>query len=210
MLKAGQRLKEERLFKGLTLEDVEKKTKIKKDFLIAIEKSEYNKLPSSSYAHGFVRNYAEFLGLPVGQILGLFRREFDTKKAFKVLPDGMVRGEGVSRKKFRIHGKMLIIVGILMLLASFIAYQFRYAFLNPPLFVSSPAENAVTSQDLTITGQSDPNAIVTVNNEPVALGEDNKFMKKISLFPGKAVLIIKAKSSYGKETIVQRNIEVKE
>lgn len=210
MVRAGQKLKEERLKKGLSLEDVEKGTKIKKNFLAAIERSEYSKLPSSSYAQGFVRNYAEFLGLPVDQTLALFRREFDERKVYRVLPDSMVRGENVPGRRVRINTKILMGIGILCLLISFIAYQFRYAVLNPPLYVESPVEGVSTAQEVTISGTSDPNATVTVNNEPVSVDIDGAFMKKISLFPGKTTILIKSRSVFGKETTIQRNITVNE
>ncbi len=42
----GQRLREKRLKKGLTIEDIAKATKIRIGFLQAIENSDYKKLPS--------------------------------------------------------------------------------------------------------------------------------------------------------------------
>ena len=88
MIKAGERLKEVRLARDLTLEDVEKSTKIKTSYLEFIENGQYDKLPSVSYAQGFVRNYADFLGLPEKEIMAIFRREFDEEKAYRVLPKG--------------------------------------------------------------------------------------------------------------------------
>src|ERR1035437_9008307 len=88
MIKSGEKLQQTRAEKGLSLEDVAKGTRIKKEFLSYIENGEYQKLPSASYAHGFVRNYARFLGLPDEEILAIFRREFDQEKAYKVLPKG--------------------------------------------------------------------------------------------------------------------------
>ena len=75
------------------MEDVAKATKIKSQFLSYIEKGNYQKLPSASYAHGFVSNYARFLGLPDEEILALFRREFDEDKAYRVLPKGLEERE---------------------------------------------------------------------------------------------------------------------
>lgn len=210
MVKAGQKLREERLRKGLSLEDVEKGTKIKKIFLSAIERGEYNKLPSSSYAQGFVRNYAEFLGLPINQTLGLFRREFDERKVYRVLPDSLVRGGNVPRRKIRINTAILLIIGAVFLLICFIAFQFRFAVLNPPLTVASPNDNVTTGQEVSVAGKSDANATVTVNDEPVTVAPDGSFSKKINLFPGKTTIIIKSKSVFGKESVVERNIEVKE
>jgi len=88
MVKASERLKEERIEKGLSLEEVSQSTKIKVVYLDCIEKGEYNKLPSVSHASGFVRNYAKFLGLNEKEVLGLFRREFDSDTAYRVLPKG--------------------------------------------------------------------------------------------------------------------------
>jgi cytoskeletal protein RodZ len=101
MTKAGEKLQTTRLEKGLTLEDVSKGTKIKIDFLKYIEEGEYNKLPSVSYAYGFVRNYAGFLGIPEKEIMPLFKREFDEEKVYRVLPRGFEKTEEfpVSRLK---------------------------------------------------------------------------------------------------------------
>ena len=73
MVHVGEKLSEERIRRGLTLEEVAKATKIRASFLQAIEKGEYKKLPSGTYVHGFVRNYAKFLGLPEYEILSLFK-----------------------------------------------------------------------------------------------------------------------------------------
>ena len=87
MIRAGQKLRDERQRRGLTLSEISNATKIKVEFLSAIEKGEYEKLPSASYAHGFVGNYAKFLDFEEEEILALFRREFDGKKVYKVLPE---------------------------------------------------------------------------------------------------------------------------
>ena len=80
MIRAGEKLREERLKKHLTLEEVSRATKIKESFLLAIEKGEYKKLPPATYAQGFVRNYAGFLGMPEQEILAIFRREYDEEE----------------------------------------------------------------------------------------------------------------------------------
>ena len=80
MIYVGEKLYEERVKKGYSLDEVSKATKIRSSFLLAIEKGEYKKLPSSTYVHGFVRNYARFLGLPEHEILALFKRQYDEDK----------------------------------------------------------------------------------------------------------------------------------
>src|SRR5258707_6377504 len=91
MVRLGQRLKEERLSKGFTIEEVAKATKIRPQFITAIEQSNYKQLPSKAYAHGFVKNYISFLELPLRESLAMFRRELDEKEYLDVLPDSFTK-----------------------------------------------------------------------------------------------------------------------
>jgi cytoskeletal protein RodZ len=59
----GHILREARENKGLTLEEVQERTRINVRYLAALEDSRYDALPTSVHARGFLRNYARFLGL---------------------------------------------------------------------------------------------------------------------------------------------------
>lgn len=59
----GRNLKLAREEKNLSLDEVSRATKIKKDFLSAIEEDRYDLLPGPVFASGFVRSYADYLGL---------------------------------------------------------------------------------------------------------------------------------------------------
>ncbi|MBP6881945.1 MAG: helix-turn-helix domain-containing protein [Candidatus Levybacteria bacterium] len=209
MIRVGQRLKEARLKKGLSLENAASDTRIRSSFLSAIERGEYQKLPSPSYAQGFVRNYAEYLDLPQREILALFRREFDEEQMIRVLPKGFVKDKPLQIKRFKIGQTLLLIFGLLLLLGGFLLYQYRYAFFNPPLSVISPTEGEKTTTDVTVTGQSDPNVILTVNTIPVPLDDRGKFTKKVSVFPGSSMIVVKAVNKFGKMSEVVRRITVK-
>lgn len=209
MIRVGQRLKEARIKKGLSLETASLDTRIRASFLAAIERGEYQKLPSPSYAQGFVRNYAEYLDLPQREIMALFRREFDEEQMLKVLPKGFVKDRPLQLKRFKVGQALLLIFSLLLLLGGFLLYQYRYAFFNPPLVVISPAENATTTTDVTVTGQSDSNVILTVNNIPVPLDEKGKFVKKVSVFPGDSTIVVRAVNKFGKSAQVTRKITVK-
>ena len=209
MVRAGERLRQERTRRNLTLQDVEKATRIKASFLAAIERGDYKKLPSSAYAQGFVRNYAEFLGLPVRQVLAVFRREFDERKEYRVLPDSIAGRKEVSGRHFRIKRRFLVVAALVVFVISFMLYQFRFAVLNPPLDVVSPTEQSVTGQEITVTGSTDQNATVTVNGQPVTVDQSGEFMKKFAAFDGPLTIVVKATSRFGKTSTVERHVEVK-
>ncbi|MCL4387098.1 helix-turn-helix domain-containing protein, partial [Patescibacteria group bacterium] len=209
MIRAGQKLYEERIKRKLTLEEVSKATKIREIFLSAIEKGEYGKLPSSAYAQGFVRNYAEFLGLPKREILALFRREFDTQKAFKVLPDGFSSKNEFSINRIKFQEISFSLILLLFGIFAYITFQYRYAIINPPLEVYFPKENSkLSSKEVAVFGKTDPGASLYVNNNPVSLDNEGVFKKNIELFPGKKTIIIRAVNSLGKETKIERHIDI--
>src|SRR6266550_3101219 len=115
MVRLGHLLHQKRLARKKTLDEIAQDLKIKPQFLAAIEKGEYNKLPSPAYAQGFVRNYATYLGLSKPETTMLFKREFDEKKAMKVLPDSMVKTKEFPLQRLRIQQSLIIFVLFILL-----------------------------------------------------------------------------------------------
>ena len=65
----GQRLKAAREEKNLTLEKVFQAIRIRVNYLQALEDDDLSVMPSPVQARGYLRNYAEYLGLDLDQIL---------------------------------------------------------------------------------------------------------------------------------------------
>jgi len=72
MAELGDLLRKAREEKGLTLAEVEAATKIRSVFLQALEEESFDRLPPGAYVHGFIRNYAQFLGIDPQQALALY------------------------------------------------------------------------------------------------------------------------------------------
>lgn len=208
MIRLGQRLRDERIKKGLSLEQVSKQTKIRSSFLTALENGEYNKLPSSAYAQGFVRNYAQFLGLAEREMLALFRREFDEEKYFRVLPEGLTKQTDFPLRKVG-AGQFFLGGAVVLALAFYLLFQYRSAFFGPSLSVRIPNEGAVISTPVTVSGDTDADATVTVNDAGVAVDSNGRYTKKIDVFPGKETVVVKAENRFGKKKVVERHITVK-
>lgn len=210
MIHIGDTLHEARQKKGLTLEQVAKATKIRASFLDAIEKGEYDKLPGPNYAHGFVKNYVEFLGLPVRENLALFRREYDENEQRKLMPQGLMGKENISLRKFSVKQIAWLSVAVIFALFAYLLFQYRAAFWPPMLTVAEPQQHAVVSgQMVEVKGATDADAAVTVNNLPAYVDANGQFIKEIPVFPGNATITIKAINSFGKIAIIQRQIQVK-
>ncbi|MGE0257490.1 MAG: helix-turn-helix domain-containing protein [Alphaproteobacteria bacterium] len=72
---AGERLRERRQQLGLDLESVAEALCIKPVYLAAIEQGRTDELPGTTYAIGFIRAYATYLGLDGERVLDSYREE---------------------------------------------------------------------------------------------------------------------------------------
>ncbi|HEY5058300.1 MAG TPA: helix-turn-helix domain-containing protein [Gaiellaceae bacterium] len=63
MFQIGESLREARHRRGLTAPDVQKGIRIRERYLTALEEERWDMLPGEVYTKGFLRTYAEFLGL---------------------------------------------------------------------------------------------------------------------------------------------------
>ncbi len=101
----GQRLKEAREAKGLSLEDIAASTRIPRRHLESLEASEWEKLPAPTYSVGFARNYAVALGLDRTEIGDALKVEmggyqhasrqaevYETVDPARTMPKGLVIG----------------------------------------------------------------------------------------------------------------------
>jgi len=66
MFEIGTSLRQARQHRGLELADVERETRIRAKYLGALEDDRFDVLPGTAYVRGFLRTYAEYLGLDGG------------------------------------------------------------------------------------------------------------------------------------------------
>jgi cytoskeleton protein RodZ len=68
----GERLRSARQALGLSLEEIENVTRIRRSFLVALEQETFDVLPGPAYVRGFLRTYAAYLGIPSAELLDLY------------------------------------------------------------------------------------------------------------------------------------------
>ena len=80
MAELGTRLKEARLSKGYSLDDLQEITKIQKRYLVGIEEGNYSIMPGSFYVRAFIKQYADAVGLNAEEILETYKSELPGTK----------------------------------------------------------------------------------------------------------------------------------
>lgn len=79
MSELGQVLQRAREEKGISLDDVQKATKIQRRYLEAIERGHFHILPGHFYARAFIKSYAEAVGLDPNHILSHFQEDLPSQ-----------------------------------------------------------------------------------------------------------------------------------
>lgn len=208
MKTVGQMLQEKRIVEGLSIEQVEKETKIRKKFLLAIEADNYTIMPSQAYAKGFVKNYSEYLGLNSRNVMAFFRRQMAEAPKSSILPKGVA--EPLNRPRYVLTPSRFIMILIVILLSVFLTYfgyQYRKLQIAPTVTLESPKDGITSIENrIDVTGTTDPDSTVTINGIGVLVRGDGKFFDQVQLFPGKNTISIAVTSRYGKSTTLIRTI----
>ena len=116
MFEIGSSLREARLRKGLDFPEIESGTKIRGKYLQAMEDERFDLLPGDSYIKGFLRTYAEYLGLD-GQI---YVDEFNSRYVAPVEVQTIrARRTAQARRQRRVQGSVLVatLLGIALVTA---------------------------------------------------------------------------------------------
>lgn len=105
MESVGEFFRQVRETKGLTVDEVAAKTRIRSDFVKALEDGNFAKLPDQVFARGFVRSYARSLGLDEEdaihrfvQSAGAFYEKQDERERLKVRQVEEERKRQANRK----------------------------------------------------------------------------------------------------------------
>lgn len=208
MKTVGIMLREARTSKGLTPQDVERAIKIREKYIVAIEADSFGQLPSPSYAKGFVRNYAEYLGLPTDSMMAFFRRQMTDVSRASLLPKGIA--QTLRPSWFHLTPGRFVGLLVSVLLIIFFLYLGRQYFRigkAPPLTVNSPANQQIVSGSrVVVEGQSDRDATVTINGISTIVRDDGRFYEQVAVEPGVNKIMITAASRFGKTTTVVREV----
>lgn len=203
MKSVGEVIKEARIKKKLSREKLEVKTKIKREFIEALEDSKWDALPEYPVVFGFVKNIAGVLGLNKANLTALLRRDYPPK-TLRVNP------KPEMREKFKWGPKATFATAIVfVLMVVFVYLGVSYLnFIRPPhLELQEPVEGQLVEKNvLSVRGKTNPEVFVKVNNQPVLVGEEGYFETEIEIFEGTEEVEVVARSRSGKETVVRRNI----
>ena len=111
MFQIGPSLREARTRRGLSAADVHKAIRIRERYLTALEEERWEQLPGDAYTKGFLRTYAEFLGLDGQLYVDEYNQRVAQREEAPLVPESLQR-RGRSGILFRSAGTLLLVAGV--------------------------------------------------------------------------------------------------
>ena len=202
----AEQLKIARQEKKIKIENVARKLNISQKYLEALEKGDFDKLPTGVYGKNFLREYSLFLGLDYHELEKILQKEITAA-------ENSTRNILFSRQKakslyFLAMPKIIknIIISIVIIVCFiYLALAVRKIIAPPYLLIEAPQQNLVTKKKtINITGVAETEAQIAINGKQTLSDSDGRFAENVSLKNGINVITVTAKKKYGRETVIKR------
>lgn len=209
MKTVGSLLKEARESAHLTIEDISKHTRIREDYLTSIEENAFDALPKGPFLRGFLRQFSQEVGLNPETVVAVFRRDFGKEERSSLVPKGLLNP--IRRKTYVLISPQLLAISILCLVAAlFVGIQW-YFFTQPPqVVIQEPVDGISARSPVIVRGKTVTDVVVTVNQVPVSVDQDGRFVTQLELSLGSQMITVEAKNRQGNSRVVQRSLNIVE
>jgi len=157
----GQLLRDRREEQNITLEEAENVTRIRIKYLVALEEGKYDALPTPGHAHGFLCNYASYLGLDLHQVQELYVKDTSSRR---FLEPGIFHPKDINLAPRRPLIKADLVLGLVIALVVVIVggwafWQYGWPLVRPtptPAATATPTEAIVAILPSKTTTQMAP------------------------------------------------------
>jgi hypothetical protein len=148
MFEIGGSLREARVKRGLSPAEVQKAIRIRDRYLQALEEERWELLPGDAYVKGFLRTYADYLGLDGSLYVDEYNSRFAHPEEADIVPERLARPARRSRRggPFR---PAVVIGALVAIVVALAAWQ-----LGSSGSLSSGPSPPTTTEQTTTTGAS--------------------------------------------------------
>lgn len=203
----GKKLKALRRSANYTLSEMAERTKIQKTLLKALEDGDHSALPDPIYTRNFLRIYVRALGANETYFLDQYETECGT---CDFMTNARLPRRRARALQFFVASrwvKVFSILSVVLLVCGYVGWQVHAIVTPPDLLVNSPSDGIMTDDAMiTVAGNAEPGAQVTINGQSVLLSQDGTFDVDIALERGVNVIIVESTRRYSKPATEYRRV----
>lgn len=209
----SERLRSTRIEQGISLKKATKKTKVKLEYIKALESGNYEKLPGGIYEKIYTKKYASFLGLDAKKIIEKFQKEKEVVTQPNQTNISFFSKNKLKRSDFVILPRIMKNVLIVVIIAACFGYIGFYLknFTSPPqLNVVQPQDDLVTTENqISVMGETRSGVEIYINGNPILTNNLGKFQENIALKKGVNTITVTAQKKYSRKKTLKKQVLVK-
>lgn len=173
----GAYLKRIRESKGLSLEDLSRKTHIALNLLQQIEAGEWDKFPVEAYVRGYLNSISETLGLSMPEVLAAYSKEAGSSYsqeflAAETLSSGDESFAAKKLKQGKGGSKVAILVVVVLAVAFLVGVYFLKSSPDAVLPTSKKSETPVVEEDTSSFEADVPDGAENIPPESLSVATD--------------------------------------
>ncbi len=197
----GDYLKQRRLSFNIELSEIERDTGIRPDYIDALERRDFDKLPADIYLIPITKQYALYLGLDADAVISQLKNE----KIDYLNHQNQLTAENklVLSHTTPITGKKIFIslaTSILGLIVFYIVQQFYQVSSPPDIVIFEPATGiTVSSNNILVKGKTSNASKIEFNGKVINTDNQGQFNIPIDLKNGENNIAIVATSNNGQK-----------
>lgn len=205
MKTAGDLLKNKRLALELNLEEVSRRTKVKPEYLSALEDSDFDRLPNSVVTKGYLKSYAKVLHINPDTLIAMYRRDYEEVMG-AIMPHGLV--EPLLKRTHLLSIPLILATVAILGFVGFLLYQLVNYWRLPSLEVIQPLDGDLYGETITIKGRTAPTATIKVDDQTILVNQDGEFSLERKYPAGTHRILIQATDREGKSRLLERTFTV--
>ncbi len=204
------RLKEAREAAGFSIDEITEKTKIRPDYIRALEACDFDKLPKGNiYQKQIIKAYTKAIGIDSSSFLFQFiTEESEQKEKKSIIPTKPHHSYFHDIPSVIRYASLILICFVTV---GYLSLQIHKIVQPPSLTLHSPQNGLVTYENgIEVYGDTGKEVFVSINGKNIPNDGSGKFKEKINLSNGVNTIVVSANRKHGKSTTVTRHVILKE
>lgn len=213
---------------GLDFPKISSDTFIGEGILRLIEMDEFEKIGEHVFVKGFLKTYANYLDLNSQEIIKIYKRDYEQRSVVvqkkKIYDERIFKNQKktifvsnlLSNKTFKLLFSLFLIIFIITFLVTGVVQNTLrkpYLKITSPLEITGESNIDFSYSDniVTVLGETEKNSVVFINNIPVVVNSENKFISQpIPFLEDEKVILIRAENVFSIGSEIWLNLKKSE
>ena len=163
MIGVGSALRKARLHRGVTINEASRDTRIRPDFLEALEEEEFGRLLGDVYVRGCLRSYSTYLGLQADKVVSEYAKRL-AESTPSAAPPSIVSGDAVPASRRRDNHRLAVMIAatLILLAGAFGVLSTRHSAPLPAVLPSSQLDVGAPGSGITVALLANRRVDVTI------------------------------------------------